>query len=36
MRGDALQTFKNITNLNWENVGGILTVFRGKNVNGYR
>ena len=32
MRGDALQTSKNITNPNRENLGEILTVFRGKNV----
>ena len=32
MRGDALQTFKNITSLNRENLGGILTVFRSKYV----
>ena len=30
MRGDALQTFKNITTLNRENLGEILTVFRRK------
>ena len=28
MRGDTLQTFKNITSLNRENLGKILTVFR--------
>ena len=33
MRGDALQTFKNITILNIENLGEILTVFRRKYVN---
>ena len=32
MRGDALQTFKNITNPNRENLGEILTVFRRKYV----
>ena len=32
MRGDALQTFKNISNPNRENLGGILTVFRRKYV----
>ena len=32
MRGDALQTFKNITTPNRENLGGILTVFRRKYV----
>ena len=32
MRGDALQTFKNITSLNRENLGEILTVFRKKYV----
>ena len=32
MRGDALQTFKNITSLNRENLGEILTVFRRKYV----
>ena len=32
MRGDALQTFKNITTPNRENLGEILTVFRRKNV----
>ena len=32
MRGDALQTLKNITSLNRENLGEILTVFRGKYV----
>ena len=32
MRGDALQTFKNITSLNRENLGQILTVFRRKYV----
>ena len=32
MRGDALQTFKNITNLNRENVREILTVFPKKYV----
>ena len=32
MRGDALQTFKNITSPNRENSGEILTVFRRKNV----
>ena len=32
MRGDALQTFKNITSPNRENLGGILTVFRRKYV----
>ena len=30
MRGDALQTFKNITSTNRENLGELLTVFRGK------
>ena len=30
MRGDALQTFKNITSPNKENLGEILTVFRRK------
>ena len=30
MRGDALQTFKNITSPNRENLGEILTVFRRK------
>ena len=30
MRGDALQTFKNITSPNRENLGAILTVFRRK------
>ena len=30
MRGDALQTFKNITSPNRENLGEILTVFRTK------
>ena len=30
MRGDALQTFKNITSLNREEFGDILTVFRRK------
>ena len=30
MRGDALQTFKNITSFNRENFGKILTVFRRK------
>ena len=30
MRGDALQTFKNISSLNRENLGEILTVFRRK------
>ena len=30
MRGDALQTFKNITSPNRENLGKILTVFRKK------
>ena len=33
MRGDALQTFKNITSPNRENLGEILTVFRRKYVN---
>ena len=28
MRGDALQTFKNVTTPNRENLGEILTVFR--------
>ena len=32
MRGDALQTFRNITSPNRENLGEILTVFRRKNV----
>ena len=32
MRGDALQTFKNITSPDRENLGEILTVFRRKNV----
>ena len=32
MRGDALQTFKNITSPNRENVGEIVTVFRRKYV----
>ena len=32
MRGDALQTFKNIANPNRENLGEILTVFRRKYV----
>ena len=32
MRGDALQTFKNITSPNGENLGEILTVFRKKYV----
>ena len=32
MRGDALQTFKNITSPNRENLGEILTVFRRKFV----
>ena len=32
MRGDALQTFKNTTTPNRENLGGILTVFRRKYV----
>ena len=32
MRGDALQTFKNITSPNRENLAEILTVFRRKNV----
>ena len=32
MRGDALQTFKNITSTNRENLGEILTVFRRKIV----
>ena len=32
LRGDALQTFKNITTPNRENLGEILTVFRRKNV----
>ena len=32
MRGDALKTFKNITSPNRENLGEILTVFRGKYV----
>ena len=32
MRGDALQTFKNITSPNIENLGEILTVFRRKYV----
>ena len=32
MRGDALQTFKNITTPNRENLGEILTVFRRKYV----
>ena len=32
MRGDALQTFKNITSPNRENLGEILTMFRRKNV----
>ena len=32
MRGDALHTFENITNLNRENLGETLTVFRRKYV----
>ena len=32
MRGDAQQTFKNITSPNRENLGEILTVFRRKYV----
>ena len=32
MRGDALQTFKNITSPNRENLGEILTMFRRKYV----
>ena len=32
MRGDALQTFKNITSPNRENLAEILTVFRSKYV----
>ena len=32
MRGDAMQTFKNITSPNRENLGEILTKFRRKNV----
>ena len=32
IRGDALQTFKNITTPNRENLGEIMTVFRGKFV----
>ena len=32
MRGDALQTFKNITSPNRQNLGEILTVFRRKYV----
>ena len=32
MRGDALQTFKNITSPNRENLGETLTVFRRKYV----
>ena len=32
MRGDALQTFKNITSPNRENLGEVLTVFRRKYV----
>ena len=32
MRGDALQTFKNITSPNRESLGEILTVFRRKFV----
>ena len=32
MRGDALQTFKNITSPNKENLGEFLTVFRRKSV----
>ena len=32
MRGDALQTFKNITSLNKETLGEILSVFRRKSV----
>ena len=32
MRGDALQTFKNITSLNKEDLGEIQTVFRRKNL----
>ena len=32
MRGDALQTFKNISSPNRENVADVLTVFRWKNV----
>ena len=38
MRGDALQTFKNISNQNQESLTEVLTVFRGKYVkpvNGY-
>ena len=31
-RGDALQTFENITSLNSENLGEVLTVFRSKHV----
>ena len=32
IRGDALQTFKNITSPNKENLGEVLTVFRRKSV----
>ena len=32
MRGDAIQTFKNITSLNRKNLGEILTVFRSRYV----
>ena len=32
MRGDAVQTFKNITSTNRENLGETLAVFRRKNV----
>ena len=32
MRGDALQIFKKITSLNWENLAEMLTVFRRKYV----
>ena len=32
MCGDALQTLKNVTSPNRDNLGEILTVFRGKNV----
>ena len=34
MRGDALQTFENITSPNQEKLGAILTVFRRKDVKG--
>ena len=32
MRGDALQTFRNISSPNWENLAEIMTVFRRKYV----